>query len=767
MALNGCSFYSYSERPTTASKWASFITSPASQQGAGGPIYQMTLYQLTWDGSSNRAGSSYQGYVAFGNNTSNTSFDVFFVATTDMYGEGPFYFNSGSSTSKPADFGGKLSSGGYFGVWKIGTIYASSRNNPVSFSDFYLVAMKQSGQYLSTDTVTVSTALKNIIQSGGTYKETPPSYGGCLDITTSMTIPATVTMGTTSITANVSTVGAPVNGGLNMYMYVLSNVQLTTGTSSLSWNNKVLPYTLEQYFNDKELRRQTNIKCVFTYPKSQNASPVFINGVWQPYSGQYEYTSSNFYLQINTSRLPTISSVSGTKETNHKSQYVMLCNGYDKVTIAATVTDQSYPYNNDPNNYSPTFALYIGDANQGNYNPTKVTSTAGNLVATYNFTYGPMTVNPAVSLGTNQYFRAVYQDRFGREASANISLKVGSSTIAYQRFYNYINPTFGITARRVNASGTPDEREGTYIKIDYNWAASLLDYAMSPHTGTVQPTIKITNNQDSTTNSYTLTQASGSGTFTLSNKSIDKSYTFTALFTDAAGREYTLTAFVPSGSVILDFLNGGSGLGIGMRAEMPDKLSIGWATQINNMLSAQKTTLAATTISGGLTASGASVFNQALEVKGTLSGPTITDIYNKIKAAGESSSGSTTGGTAAAGTILYATRYGFYIMTSSDKAIIFQPILDSSTGYATNSSFTTTFGGSWAFDEGAFKTLTPLVLIHADLKPVDYNAILQYTDINYNTQTITWQWILPTGVSGSSTKRQVRGYAIYTARVSS
>ena len=604
--INARTFRPYSERPTTNSEWATFIKSATNLSSNTGSLYKTNIYQLDYFEDSNRNSSSTQGYVAFGNNTNNTSFDVFFVATTDTYGMGPFYFNIDSGISKAAEFGGYNSGLGNFGVWKVGTIYASSRDTAVKFNDFCLVSIapfydadkyQKVDYWQSTDSISVPSALKERIQR---WTENGGSYSGCCDITASATIASTVTMGKDNVVVNITANRTPASR-FSMVLNTLSKVQLTTAYNIISWNT-VLPYSLEQYFLDNELRKQTNIQCVISYKRDVDNDPVFINGVYQPYADEYYYTTSNFYLQIDSTKLPSITSVSGTKDTKHKSKYVMLMDGNDKIAIKATIKDQSYAYNNDYNNYSPTFALYVGDANQGNYRPTSVSSSGNTLTTTYDFTWGPITVNPAVSLGTNQYIRIVYQDRFGRQASSNVTLTVNGTSVAYQRFYNYVNPTWGVTARRVNSSGTTDEKNGTYIKIEYNWALSLLDYSMSPNTGTARPTLKITNNQDSSTVSYTITSASGSNSTTWSSKPLDKSYTLTATLVDSAGREFVLNTFVPSGEVFMDFMSGGSGLGIGKRAEKASTLSVAWDTEIKKNLS----------------------------VDGTISGPTIDSLRNSI-----------------------------------------------------------------------------------------------------------------------------------------
>lgn len=610
----------YSERPTSTSGWATAISNATgiSVFNSGG-VYEAVITENLFtheDEVTCYNISSRSGYIAFGSNENNTSFEIFFVATCPNTCMGPFLFSLGSGISRGADYGGYSNSIGRFGVWKVGTLSASSRAETFKLADFNCFALRNdpNAGLDSTDSYQTTGVMRTwLVANPSTVRFDGAEYEGCVDITASITLPGnTVTMGKSVVAASATISNSNKLVSPKVYFTTFDGVTLASGTSSVSYN-AVLPYTLEQYLTDAELRRTTKAQIIVNHSSSSTnnstntlAPIVFLNGKWQPFSNQYVFNSADFVLQIDSTRLPTFTSIAGEKISNHNSQYVMLMNGYDKITFAATVKDQSYAYRNDYTNYVPTFALYCGDVNLGNYKPASVSSSGNTLTTTYNGTWGPITVNPPVALGTNQTFRAVYQDRFGRQAETNISLKYNSTTLAYQRFYNYVNPTFGITGQRVNSSGTPDDRNGTYIKITYNWAASLLDYSMSPHTGTIQPKLKITNNQDSTTNNYTLTTASGSNSFTLSSKPLDKSYTFTAELTDAAGRTYVQTCFVASGSVFMDFLAGGSGLGIGKRAEAADKLSIGWATEIA----------------------------QALNVSGNITGPTITDIYDKINKAG-------------------------------------------------------------------------------------------------------------------------------------
>ena len=142
--INARTFHPYSERPSTNSGWATLIKSASNASTAANvsSLIKTNIYQLDYFEDTERNSGSTQGYIAFGNNESNTSFDVFFVATTDTYGMGPFMFNIGSGTSKAADFGGYSSGLGNFGVWKVGTIYASNRNTAVTFNDFCLVSIE-------------------------------------------------------------------------------------------------------------------------------------------------------------------------------------------------------------------------------------------------------------------------------------------------------------------------------------------------------------------------------------------------------------------------------------------------------------------------------------------------------------------------------------------------------------------------------------------------------------------------------------------------
>lgn len=580
--LDASTFHSYSERPTTSSGWTSAVSSYGTSR---------TIYRIDSDGS-NGAESGKACYLIYGSNEKNTSFDIFYCATLNSsYAMGPFLFEQKSQTSMAATYGSSKT-----GIWKLGTISAGS-TTAITLADFYIIALRNDADngYTPTEKVTISDTIYNaMVNDIGTVQG--GQFQGFVNATVSLKPGETATMGQTTVTASVSSTSTP--SGYSVSLQVLG-VKLTSANGTFEYSGTI-PYTCEKYFLDAETRKTTTMDFVITYPEADNNRPVSINGDWQPYADSYYYSSDSFVLAIDSTRVPSFTAIAGTKESNHNSTYVMLVNGYDKITFTGTVSDQSYPYNGVYSNYSPTFALYIGDSLLGNYSPSSITQSAETLTCSYSGSWGPMTVNPAVSLGVNQTFTAKYQDRFGRQASAAIPLTIGSTTINYVRFYNYINPSWTFTATRCTSDGTPDDKEGTYAQLVVSWDLSLLDYSLSPHTGTTRPTLKITDNQTSASNSYTITTASSSYTKLLSSIDVNLSYTYTCVLTDAAGRTYTLTAFVPSGSVFMDFKAGGDGLGIGMRAEKSDTLQIAWDTEINNGLSVAGNT----TITGDLTVNG-------------------------------------------------------------------------------------------------------------------------------------------------------------------
>lgn len=764
-SITGDAFHPYSEYPTTNSQWRDVIFSSAPS------LFSSNIYQYKENGDgyiSERRSNSTKGYICYGNNENNSSFDVFFVATTDTYGMGPFYFRPGSRSSV-AGIAAGTSNGTHFGVWRIGTISAAERLEPKKFDDFLMVALDNDPDngYMSNESITISQALSTYINNNETVTR-GGEYTGCYDATVAITAPNTLVLGQTEFVVNAESNFSNSNG------FVLTVFEALKIASFFTNLTTVLPNSFEKYFLDNELRKTGVVLRVDVNPPDtpdEDKLPMFINGKWQPFENrhQYYYEAKTVMVEIDQTRLPTITKATGSKIDNHNSRYVILMNGYDKLTFGAEIDDQTYPYENNLNNYSGTFALYLGDVLLRNYRATSATWDAeGVVTAIYNGTWGPITVNPSVALNTNQTFSVAYQDRFGRKVSKNLTVTHAASgtSLPYVRFYNYTNPTWNIIGTRVNASGVPDEINGQYAKISYDWALSLLDLSLSPHNNTTAPVIRVTNNINSTTHSYTIGAASGNNTFTTPIL-IDKSYTFTAVLTDAAGRTFTLSCFVPSGEVFMDFMAGGSGLGIGKRAEAADTLSIGWNTEIS----------------------------EDLRVDGNITGPTITDIYSKIpgavtslpassitvasplntslganvQAALATLAGSTgSSGGFSCGTMAANGKTGFYVLQSENRAVFFEPIeVGARYGYPTNASFTNTFGGSWSLTDstgrsGSFYYITPVTHIYSSLVPLDTgNRKLQYGSVSTSSQTITWSWIHDTGTSGNSTKVGVRGYHIY------
>jgi hypothetical protein len=106
------------------------------------------------------------------------------------------------------------------------------------------------------------------------------------------------------------------------------------------------------------------------------------------------------------------------------------------------------------------------------------------------------------------------------------------------RAYLYSQPNVQISAYRVDAAGIPDEVNGTNIKVDYSWSISPVDYGeTSYNSGTSAGSLVIAYDSENS-NTIAITSATGSGSYTLNNMSIDLSFLFSGTITDFVGLTY-------------------------------------------------------------------------------------------------------------------------------------------------------------------------------------------------------------------------------------
>lgn len=250
-------FRPYSERPTSKSGWASAILSMT-----GVSVKPTTIYTINESDSGFTAvnTSGRIGYIAYGSNANNTSFDIYFVGTCSTTSMGPFYFTLTGGSSRAADYGGYSSSIGRFGVWRVGSLHASSRDTTFKFDNFKFFALPNDANngYESTESYTLSSALRNWANDEPELRYDGAEYTGCVDITAEFSVGSTITMGKNSVVANISSTNSSKFSGFGMRLTTLNGVELATGTSTINYN-KVLPYSLESYFLDNELRRETNL----------------------------------------------------------------------------------------------------------------------------------------------------------------------------------------------------------------------------------------------------------------------------------------------------------------------------------------------------------------------------------------------------------------------------------------------------------------------------------------------------------------------------
>ena len=580
--LDSRSIFSYSSKPTTDSEWYRFY-----QNNYTTITFSATAYSIDGSDGSSTAVSARMGYVGF-RNSGNTGVDAYFVFwTSSTSGCGPHCFTGTSRTSTAPAYEISGSGFGALAVWSVGSFTDSNKATNQQKNTIYVVSSVTGSDYNDKwmdDSITVTSTVIDRIHSLCSYDGC--NWRGCVQANISITLPTgTLTLGTStySITCGIT------NGG-NVRAYdLLVGIENEEGYAiqfANSTSSGTLPHSLEKLYpnakTSESLKFFGRFQAQVWEPNERTylVPPVYVNNEMVTNLASqaltYQATPVTRTVQISSSRTPTCSAGTGVKTDNHNSKLVMLPNNYDTLAVAATFTDQSYYYQDVQSLDDVTLALYVGDSNVGTYQPS---SNSGNTY-TYNFTYGPLSVIPPITQGNDYQIKAKFQDRFGRAYTKTLTLTCESTSISYLRFYNYVKPTFTVSGQRVNSSGTPDENEGTRIKVTYSWSLNLLDLSKSTHTGTTTPTLVITNNQDSTTNSYNLSTATGSSNYTLTSCPIDKTYTFTAVLTDACGRSYTQTFYVASGSVFMDFKSGGKALGIGMRAETNNLLQIGWNTKI-------------------------------------------------------------------------------------------------------------------------------------------------------------------------------------------
>ena len=159
-------------------------------------------------------------------------------------------------------------------------------------------------------------------------------------------------------------------------------------------------------------------------------------------------------------------------------------------------------------------------------------------------------------------------------AGGTFSTNITANTTLYAVWKsNYAAPKItSLTAVRCNSAGTPDD-EGGYAKVTAAWSTmQSIDQGKTANYGTV--TGKTRASGTATDVSFTFSSgAGGSGIYSgtavaiVPNMSTEKSYSVAVSVTDAQGGKTTVRgAVLTSSKFILDFRNGGDGIGIGAAA---------------------------------------------------------------------------------------------------------------------------------------------------------------------------------------------------------
>lgn len=424
------------------------------------------------------------------------------------------------------------------------------------------------------------------------------SAGGSQDIQTLMVIGNTISYSFSNTPAQLGTDTITVKGSDDVPSTAVTQVNIAMGVSTniiqsvaISSNGATvtLPSSLEQY-----MTTATGLMPVYiTFTPSTTATNVanffYING---QFSDGNQLISTSVECTVDPTLTPSLASTTCLRKYyNHNSVNAVLANRSDYFAVVWSGTSQSYA------NPALTITVLFGDQVQ--------ILNQSNLT----FNLGPYTTVPYTE---GQLFKvfAYVTDNFGRtseEQEIVVYDKDTTTTIAQMRAYLYSQPNVQISAYRVDAAGTPDEVNGTNIKVDYSWSISPVDYGeTSYNSGTSAGSLVIAYDSENS-NTIAITSATGSGSYTLNNMSIDLSFLFSGTITDFVGLTYQLPSVsVLSGEVFMDFRNGGSGIGIGMRATADDQMDVAWST----------------------------IFHDNVNVQGTLSSPTITSLVEQIDSIG-------------------------------------------------------------------------------------------------------------------------------------
>lgn len=334
-----------------------------------------------------------------------------------------------------------------------------------------------------------------------------------------------------------------------------------------------LPNTLEEYtkakINSPALDRTIafdiatiGFRTTGTTPSSD--WPVFVNGSIHAYSTLSSISiNPTLNVHLDVSNGPTILTASIEKGSDHPHTELLLVGRGDTLTVnytfktgASWITNQGMTLLFEDQTYSKM-----------NLRPGDVVGPFSNL---------PYTQGKACTIS------GYLVDSLGRHGpQVKIAVSESGTAIPSLYAYYYNAPSLTMTGFRADAQGTLDEENGTYAKATYSWNVTPLRSYL--------PTIKLELKNDRTgviakTLTPSLSANAGSTTATFDSLSLDDSYSIIGTLTDAIGTVVTFSFAILSGKVFMDFKAGGHGLGIGQRAEIDERLEIGWDTKIKKHL---------------------------------------------------------------------------------------------------------------------------------------------------------------------------------------
>lgn len=414
------------------------------------------------------------------------------------------------------------------------------------------------------------------------------------------------------------------------------NVLETLATESINQGTNTIPVqfnsTYEKYIPAKKMQEAYYFKWEF----NANGTVYRCNGVNQEVtSGLTSMTfvanPQNVPLWIDSSNVYNRAILN----RKHSDKYALLVNNEDTVTMrwrgaSYAVVDTTL-----------TMTLRFGDSVIGSYKST-------GAYPYEHFTVGPW-LSPPVQQGQLFKINGYLEDCRGRRSVEKNFDMLGANdeVLEYIRCYLYSVPRVTISGYRCTSDGTPDEKDGTYIKFTYSWSISALDYGLSSYSEGLNPgkvSVHIIPTHGTTgesTNDFTITSATGTGSKIVSVGTAEVSFDLVGTITDFLGKSNTAAkVFVPSSRVYMDFRYGGDGLGLGKVCEDENKLEIGWDTTIFGNLnvqgninltgSAQAATTADAVIYRDTKNIGASTVQSAIDIIAGKAGLTSTQVQKMI-----------------------------------------------------------------------------------------------------------------------------------------